>query len=112
LALDVHYWSKSNYPEGQAGYKRVAYELDKEIAMLLHRHTYYGLIHHGIKTLLLDRLGHYTEEEYHHYLSLMTGKSTCFTMSLEELEATVDNLLREGYLEDVKTLISQYQRVA
>ncbi|TOE44423.1 hypothetical protein CGJ44_22860, partial [Vibrio parahaemolyticus] len=33
-------------------------------------------------------------------------------MTYEELEATVDNLLREGYLEDVKSLISQYQRVA
>ncbi|HCH1192776.1 TPA: hypothetical protein NKP78_004870 [Vibrio parahaemolyticus] len=80
--------------------------------MLLHRHTYYGLIHHGIQALLLDRIGRYTEEEYHQYLSLMTGKSTCFTMTHEELEATVDNLLREGYLEDVKSLISQYQRVA
>ncbi|WP_413788369.1 hypothetical protein [Vibrio campbellii] len=49
--------------------------------MMLHRHTYYGLIHHGIKTLLLDRVGHYTEEEYHQYLNLMTGKSTCFTVS-------------------------------
>ncbi|TOL96289.1 hypothetical protein CGH88_08240 [Vibrio parahaemolyticus] len=82
------------------------------MAMLLHRHTYYGLIHNGIKALLLDRIGRYTEEEYHQYLSLMTGKSTCFTMTHEELEATVDNLLREGYLEDVKSLISQYQRVA
>ncbi|MCV3263398.1 hypothetical protein OGZ01_12450 [Vibrio harveyi] len=81
--------------------------------MMLHRaHTYYGLIHHGIKTLLLDRVGHYTEEEYHQYLNLMTGKSTCFTMSHDELEATVDNLLREGYLEDVKTLITRYQEVA
>ena len=80
--------------------------------MMLHRHTYYGLIHHGVKTLLLDRVGHYTEEEYHHYLNLMTGKSTCFTMSHDELEATVDNLLREGYLEDVKTFITRYQSVA
>ncbi|MEF1269826.1 hypothetical protein QTO03_07145 [Vibrio campbellii] len=80
--------------------------------MMLPRHTYYGLSHHGIKTLLLDRVGHYTEEEYHQYLNLMTGKSTCFTMSHDELEATVDNLLREGYLEDVKTLITRYQSVA
>ncbi len=33
-------------------------------------------------------------------------------MSHDELEATVDNLLREGYLEDVKTLITRYQEVA
>ncbi|AUI86393.1 hypothetical protein BS333_08340 [Vibrio azureus] len=80
--------------------------------MTIHRHTYYGLIHHGIKALLLDRVGHYTEEEYHQYLNLMTGKSTCFTMSYDELEATVDNLLHEGYLEDVKSLIANYQTVA
>ncbi|GEM74610.1 hypothetical protein [Vibrio sagamiensis] len=79
--------------------------------MTIQRHTYYGLIHHGIKALLLDRVGHYTEEEYHQYLSLMTGKSTCFTMSYDELEATVDNLLHEGYLEDVKSLIASYQTV-
>ncbi|BBL88525.1 hypothetical protein VroAM7_11780 [Vibrio rotiferianus] len=80
--------------------------------MLMQRHTYYGLIHHGIKALLLDRVGHFTEDEYHQYLSIMTGKSTCFTMSEEELEMTVHNLLHEGYLEDVKSFVSQYQNVA
>ncbi|MDF2154262.1 hypothetical protein [Vibrio sp. CAU 1672] len=80
--------------------------------MLIHRHTYYGLIHHGIKTLLLDRVGHFNEYEYHQYLKLMTGKSTCFTMSLDELEMTVDYLRGEGYLEDVKSLIFRYQGVA
>ncbi|EED24695.1 conserved hypothetical protein [Vibrio sp. 16] len=43
--------------------------------------------------------------EYHEYLNLMTGKSSCFAMSDEELESTVDNLRNEGYLEDWKRQI-------
>ncbi|MDN3698147.1 MULTISPECIES: hypothetical protein [Vibrio] len=77
--------------------------------MTVQRHTYYGLIHHGIKALLLDRIGHFTESEYHQYLDLMTGKSSCFAMSCEELHSTVENLRSEGYLEDIKGLIPQFQ---
>jgi hypothetical protein len=57
----------------------------------------------------MDRIGHFTEREYHEYLDLTTGKSTCFTMSEEELEQTLDNLKSEGYLEDIKQLIPRYQ---
>lgn len=67
-----------------------------------HRHTYYRLIHHGIKTLVQDRFGHYSELEYHEYLNVMTGKSSCFVMSDEELLFTVESLREEGYLEDFK----------
>lgn len=77
--------------------------------MDIHRHTYYGLIHHGIKTLLVDRVGHFTEMEYHQYLSLMTGKSSCFSMSDDELKGAVDNLRNEGYLEDMKSLIPRLE---
>lgn len=70
--------------------------------MEVQRHTYYRLIHHGIKTLLVDRVGHFSEIEYHEYLNVMTGKSSCFSMSDEELQFTVDNLRNEGYLEDIK----------
>ncbi|MEZ8823202.1 hypothetical protein AB4259_02385 [Vibrio amylolyticus] len=77
--------------------------------MDIYRHTYYGLIHHGIKSLLVDRIGHFTEMEYHEYLSLMTGKSSCFAMSDEELRSAVDNLRCEGYLEDMKRLIPELQ---
>ncbi|MGF1720538.1 hypothetical protein L4D20_10925 [Vibrio kyushuensis] len=77
--------------------------------MDIHRHTYYGLIHHGIKTLLVDRIGHFTEMEYHEYLNLMTGKSCCFSMSDAELRSAVDNLRNEGYLEDMKRLIPRLQ---
>ncbi|MGC9401684.1 MULTISPECIES: hypothetical protein [Vibrio] len=77
--------------------------------MDIHRHTYYGLIHHGIKTLLVDRIGHFTEAEYHEYLNVMTGKSCCFSMSDEELRSAVDNLRTEGYLEDIKQLVSTQQ---
>ena len=74
--------------------------------MEIQRHTYYRLIHHGIKSLLVDRIGHFTEFEYHQYLWLMTGKSSCFAMSDEELQLTVDNLKNEGYLEDCKRELS------
>ena len=77
--------------------------------MELHRHTYYRLIHHGIKCLLVDRIGHFTENEYHDYLNHMTGKSSCFAMSNEELRVTVSNLKEEGYLEDIKPLISSLE---
>lgn len=73
--------------------------------MEIHRHTYYGLIHHGIKSLLVERIGHFTEMEYHQYLSVITGKSSCFSISDDELRNTVDNLRQEGYLEDIKGLI-------
>ncbi len=42
----------------------------------------------------------------------MTGQSSSLTMTNEELATTVNNLLCEGYLEDVKTRIPQYQNVA
>ncbi|WP_367986724.1 hypothetical protein AB2S62_09010 [Vibrio sp. NTOU-M3] len=77
--------------------------------MELHRHTYYHLIHHGIKSLLVDRIGHFTETEYHQYLNLMTGKSCCFSMSDTELQVTVESLREEGYLEDIKRLIPRLE---
>ncbi|MCW8334350.1 hypothetical protein J4N42_05635 [Vibrio sp. SCSIO 43135] len=77
--------------------------------MEVQRHTYYGLIHHGIKSLLVDRIGHFTEMEYHEYLALMTGKSSCFAMSNDELINTVDNLRNEGYLEDFKGQIPKLE---
>ncbi|WP_321464014.1 hypothetical protein [uncultured Vibrio sp.] len=80
--------------------------------MLASRRIYHSLIHHGVKALLMDRIGHYTEEEYHQFLNLMTGQSSSLTMTNEELATTVNNLLCEGYLEDVKTRIPQYQNVA
>ncbi len=79
--------------------------------MTLHRQTYYGLIHHGIRALLMDRVGHFTEQEYHEYLGMITGKTTCFSMTDEELEVTLANLKSEGYLEDMKALIADYQTV-
>ncbi len=80
--------------------------------MEVHRHTYYRLIHHGIKSLLADRLGHFTEIEYHQYLNVMTGKSSCFAMSDEELKLAVDNLRNEGYLEDLKRHLYNWSRKA
>ncbi|KII75602.1 hypothetical protein [Vibrio renipiscarius] len=73
--------------------------------MEMKRHSYYHLIHHGIKTLLVDRIGHFTELEYHQYLNMMTGKSTCFSMSNDELVNAVNSLREEGYLEDLKSSI-------
>ena len=67
--------------------------------MEMSRHTYYRLIHHGIKSLLKERLGHFTEVEYHEYLNGITGKSCCFSMSDEELEFTLTSLQNEGYIE-------------
>lgn len=73
--------------------------------MEVQRHTYYRLIHAGIKSLLVDRVGHFTELEYHQYLNGMTGKSSCFSMSNEELLFTVESLRDEGYLEDYKRIM-------
>ncbi|UPQ86956.1 hypothetical protein [Vibrio sinaloensis] len=73
--------------------------------MEVQRHTYYRLIHAGIKSLLVDRVGHFTELEYHQYLNGMTGKSSCFSMSDEELLFTVESLRDEGYLEDYKRIM-------
>ena len=39
----------------------------------------------------------------------MTGKSSCFAMTNEELEVAVTNLKNEGYLEDIKPLIRRLE---
>ncbi|MDA0147812.1 hypothetical protein [Vibrio sp. LaRot3] len=80
--------------------------------MELERQTYYHLIHLGVKSLLVDRMGHFNNDEYHHTLNIMTGKSSCFSMSDDELIGTVDNLRDEGYLEEVKNLIPKVSREA
>lgn len=77
--------------------------------MIIHRHTYYSLIHHGVKALMLDHLGHFTEIEYHQYLDRMTGKSSCLAMNDDELRSAVDSLRGEGYLEDLKNMIRQLE---
>lgn len=74
--------------------------------MEVQRHTYYRLIHHGIKSLLVERVGHFTELDYHQYLNSMTGKSSCFSMSDEELQFTIDSLRDEGYLEDYQRILN------
>ncbi|WP_260259212.1 regulatory protein GemA [Vibrio intestinalis] len=78
--------------------------------MELERQTYYHLIHLGVKSLLVDRMGHFNEDEYHQTLNVMTGKSSCFSMSDDELIGTVDNLRDEGYLEEVKSMIPKLTR--
>ncbi len=70
------------------------------------RDTYYRLIDHGMKSLLVDRMGQFTEIAYHDYLLLTTGKSSCFTMTDDELKTTLFDLKNEGYLEDIKTQIA------
>ncbi|GAB2663332.1 hypothetical protein [Vibrio panuliri] len=71
----------------------------------MNRYAYYSLIHHGMKSMLNDRMGHYSEPEFHQYLNLMIGKDSCSAMSDEELISAVDNLRSEGYLEEYKSLI-------
>ncbi len=66
--------------------------------MDINRHAYYGLIQDGVKELVVERLGHYSEQEYHQILTSMTGKSDCFMMSNQELEYTLEHLKNEGYL--------------
>ncbi len=68
--------------------------------MDINRHTYYGLIHDGIKELVVERFGHYSEQEYHQILNSMTGKADCFLMSNEELAHTLEHLKTEGYLSE------------
>ncbi|MDE1242143.1 hypothetical protein [Vibrio aestuarianus] len=77
--------------------------------MDMHRNTYYDLIHYGIKELVIDRIGHFSEVEYHQYLGLITGKESCISMTNEELLITVANLKSEGYLEDMKHGIPQLE---
>ncbi len=71
-----------------------------------YRHTYYRLIHHGMKSLLVDRMGQFTELAYHEYLYMITGKSNCFSMTDDELKSTLCDLKNEGYLEDIKNQIT------
>ena len=71
----------------------------------MNRHTYYGLIHHGIECLLIDRLGQFNELEFPQYLSLIIGKESCSAMSDDELVSAVDSLRCEGYLEEMKASI-------
>ncbi|EHD2241232.1 hypothetical protein JRK37_002332 [Vibrio vulnificus] len=98
-----------NHQKRQIHHAVCASTQNEDSIMTLHRRTYYGLIHHGMKALLLDRIGHFTEDEHHHYLGITTGKTTCFSMTDDELEVTVENLRTEGYLEDMKRVIAQFQ---
>ncbi len=70
--------------------------------MKLKRHTYYGLIHKGVKALLLERFGFYNDDEYRNYLGLLMGKTSCKAMTDAELNHLIEHLKGEGFLENVK----------
>ncbi|MFB9133891.1 hypothetical protein ACFSJQ_08040 [Vibrio olivae] len=59
-----------------------------------------------MKSLLVDRMGQFSEMAYHEYLYLITGKSSCLAMTDDELKNTVYDLKNEGYLEDLKPQIT------
>jgi len=64
----------------------------------MHRHTMYGLVHKGVKALLIQRLGFYDDDEYRNHLGLRTGKTSCKAMSDTELRQLVACLTQEGFL--------------
>lgn len=66
--------------------------------MTMQRHCYYSLIHQGIEALLQERYAASDNAAYHQALHHMTGKSSCFNLSDNELEQLVENLSNEGYL--------------
>ncbi|RBM27253.1 hypothetical protein DLR61_14835 [Vibrio tarriae] len=73
----------------------------RSLIMELQRHHCYDLIHIGMRELLEDRMGYFSALDYQQTLYGMTGKSSCLTMSDDELTATVENLKIEGYLVDL-----------
>lgn len=75
--------------------------------MTMQRHCYYTLIHQGIETLLQERFGASDNSAYHQTLRDMTGKSSCFNLSDDELEQLVENLSNEGYLHNAQALACQ-----
>lgn len=68
--------------------------------MNINRHTYYGLVHKGVKALLEDRMGFFDDDEYRNYLGITTGKTSCKALSDDELRKVVQELKQEGYLLD------------
>lgn len=68
--------------------------------MKINRHAYYGLVHKGVKALLLDRMGFYDDDEYRNYLGIHTGQTSCKDLSDESLRQLVNELKQQGYLED------------
>ncbi|WP_417883058.1 regulatory protein GemA [Vibrio rumoiensis] len=68
--------------------------------MKINRRSYYGLIHKGVKALLVDRMGHFDDDEYRNYLGITTGKTSCKDLSDDELRLLVRELKAQGYLQD------------
>lgn len=68
--------------------------------MKINRHAYYGLVHKGVKALLLDRMGFYDEDEYRNYLGIKTGLTSCKDLSDESLRQLVHELKQQGFLAD------------
>ncbi|KKP11484.1 hypothetical protein VS84_02318 [Vibrio cholerae] len=48
-----------------------------------------------------DRMGYYSALDYQQTLYGMTGKSSCLTMSDDELASTLEALRSEGYLHEL-----------
>ncbi|EJR3664440.1 regulatory protein GemA [Vibrio cholerae] len=68
--------------------------------MKINRHAYYGLVHKGVKALLLDRMGFFDGDEYRNYLGIQTGKTSCKDLTDGALMQLVNELKQQGYLED------------
>ncbi len=68
--------------------------------MKINRHAYYGLVHKGVKALLIDRMGFFDEDEYRNYLGITTGKTSCKALTDDQLRAVVRQLKQDGYLDD------------
>ncbi|TQP23378.1 hypothetical protein FLL94_13440 [Vibrio cholerae] len=73
----------------------------RSLIMELQRHHCYDLIHIGMRELLEDRMGYYSALDYQQTLYGMTGKSSCLTMSDDELASTLEALKSEGYLHEL-----------
>ncbi len=65
----------------------------------MERNAMYGLVHKGIKELLIHRMGFFDEDEYRNHLSLRTGKASCKELSNHQLRQLIDCLKQEGYLQ-------------
>ncbi len=66
---------------------------------MINRKGYYGMIHKGVHALLNDRMGFCDDDEYRNWLSINTGKTSCTTMSDEELVSIVKQLREAGYIQ-------------
>lgn len=65
---------------------------------MINRNGHYAMIHKGVNALLKDRMGFSDDDEYRNWLAITTGKTSCKSLTDDELIVVVKQLRESGYI--------------